>query len=185
MQLGQDRRYEHCVRVARCADILAQSHGVDPAKARLAGMLHDLARLYSGPRLIAECERRGLPIDAFERSNPIVLHARLGAALARETFGVDDPEVLSAIAKHTTAAAAMSPLDCAVYLADTLEPQRSFDRREELWALARRDLPAAMRETIVQTTRHLRTREAAVAPATVAAARAFGVNLEEVPASTI
>ncbi len=64
-------------------------------------MLHDLARLYSTSRLIDECELRGMPIDAFERENPIVLHARLGAAIAQEGFGVHDPQVLSAIEKHT------------------------------------------------------------------------------------
>lgn len=182
-QLGQDLRYEHCVRVARCADLLAQRHGVDPAKARLAGMLHDLARLYSAARLIDECERRGLPIDAFERRNPIVLHARLGAALAREGYGVDDPGVLSAIEKHTTAAATMSALDCVLYLADALEPGRSFEGRAALWALALHDLDAAMREAIVETVRYLRARAAQPAPATAAAALAFGVDLEEVSAS--
>ena len=95
-------------RVARCADVLAQRHGLDARRARLAGMLHDLARLYSAERLLAECEARGMPIDAFERANPVVLHARLGAAIAAETFGVHDRQVLSAIEKHTTAAAAMS-----------------------------------------------------------------------------
>jgi len=183
--LGQDRRYEHCVRVARCADLLAQRHGIDPAKARVAAMLHDLARLYSERRLIDECERRGLAIDEFERRNPIVLHARLGAALARELFGIDDGQVLSAIEKHTTAAAAMSPLDCVVYLADLLEPGRTFEGRERLWALAQRDLHEAMREAIAQTVRHLRAGARDAAPATAAAARTFGLNLEEVAASAI
>ena len=92
-----------------------------------------------------ECEARGLPIDAAERAHPMLLHARLGAAIAREQFGVDDAEVLSAIEKHTTGAGEMSPLDCVVYLADSLEPGRSFAERAALWELARNDLDAAMR----------------------------------------
>jgi predicted HD superfamily hydrolase involved in NAD metabolism len=95
--LGQHHRYAHSVRVARCADLLAARHGVDSRKARLAGLLHDLARLHSPERLVAECERRGLPIDAAEREHPMLLHAKLGAAIARERFGVDDEQVLSAI----------------------------------------------------------------------------------------
>lgn len=148
-------------------------------------MLHDLARLYSGQRLIDECELRGLPIGAFERRNPIVLHARLGAALAREGFGIDDPDVLSAIEKHTTAAPGMSPLDCVVYLADALEPGRSFEGREDLWSLATRDLHAAMRASIAQTLAYLQGRAATPAPAMLAAARAFGLDIEEVTASLI
>ena len=105
-EIGQQHRYEHSVRVARCAELLAQRHNVDTQQARLAGILHDLARLYSGPRLIAECEARGISVDSFERNHPLVLHAKVSAAIASERFGVGDAQVLSAISKHTTAAAA-------------------------------------------------------------------------------
>jgi predicted HD superfamily hydrolase involved in NAD metabolism len=147
-QIGQEHRYAHSVRVARCADILAMRHGVSTRKARVAGMLHDLARLYSSERLIAESQGRGFAISAAEREHPTLLHARLGAALARELFGIDDPQVLSAIEKHTLGAEEMSPLDCVVYLADSLEPHRSFVERNELWQLALRDLRAATAETM-------------------------------------
>ncbi|HEY1976155.1 MAG TPA: bis(5'-nucleosyl)-tetraphosphatase (symmetrical) YqeK [Candidatus Baltobacteraceae bacterium] len=183
--LAQDHRYEHTVRVARCADILAQRHGLDARRARLAGMLHDLARLYPAQRLLTECEARGMPIDGFERANPVVLHARLGAAIAAETFGVHDEQVLSAIEKHTTAAAAMSPLDCVVFLADGLEPERNFPERAALWELAMNDLTEATREVIKSSVRHLAHKGLAVAPATIAAAHTFGIPLEEVRASTM
>ena len=55
-----------------------QRHGVDTRKARHAGLLHDLARLYTPERLIAECEARGFAIEAAEREHPVLLHARLG-----------------------------------------------------------------------------------------------------------
>ena len=180
--LDQDHRYRHSVRVARCADLLAQRHGLDAGKARLAGMLHDLARLFPESRLLTECRARGMPIDDFERANPTVLHARLGAALAREAFGVADPAVLSAIAKHTTAAGTMSALDCAVYLADSLEPGRNFEGRDELWRLATRDLRAGMRAALLHVTAHLAKKRTPIAPQTFAAARAFGLELEEVSA---
>jgi predicted HD superfamily hydrolase involved in NAD metabolism len=146
--IDQPHRYEHSVRVARCAEELARRHGVDARKARVAGMLHDLARLYSPERLLAECEARGLPIGAMERERPMLLHARLGAAIAREAFGVEDRDVLSAIEKHTSGADEMSPLDCVVYLADSLEPNRSFAQRGELWDLALADLAGATREVM-------------------------------------
>jgi predicted HD superfamily hydrolase involved in NAD metabolism len=177
--LGQDDRYAHSLRVARCADVLAQRHGLSAAKARLAGLLHDLARLYAPRQLIAECEARGFVIDGYERRHPVLLHARLGAAIAREAFGVEDGEVLSAIEKHTTGAAEMSPLDCIVYLADSLEPKRTFVQRGELWQLAMRDLGAAMRELLLLNSRHHASKRGAVAPATLAAARSFGVQVDE------
>lgn len=159
--LGQEHRYEHSVRVARCAELLAQRHGLDAQKARVAGLLHDLARLYPPAKLIAECEARDMRIEPIERAHPVLLHARLGAALAREQFGVEDPEVLSAIEKHTTGAAEMSPLECAVYLADSLEPFRTFPERAQLWELALSDLAMASRETmLLAAQRRARKREA-------------------------
>jgi predicted HD superfamily hydrolase involved in NAD metabolism len=162
--IGQEHRYAHSVRVARSAELLARLHGADPRKARLAGLLHDLARLYSPERLIAECEARHLEIEPEAREHPMLLHARLGAALARELFGVDDAEVLSAIEKHTTAAGDLSQLDRVVYLADSLEPARTFPERAELWQLALRDLDAAMRETVALS-RQRHARKAALAEA--------------------
>ncbi len=152
--LGQRYRFEHSVRVARCAELLAQRHGVDTKKARIAGLFHDLARLFTPEQLVRESEARGFTIAPHERAHPVLLHARLGAAIAREQFGVEDAQVLSAIEKHTTAAADMSPLDCVVYLADSLEPKRPFPERAELWDLAMRDLDEAMRQVLLLTMKH-------------------------------
>jgi predicted HD superfamily hydrolase involved in NAD metabolism len=157
--IGQEHRYAHSVRVARCAEVLAMRHGVSAHKARVAGMLHDLARLYSAERLIAESHARGFTISAQEREHPTLLHARLGAALARERFGIEDREILSAIEKHTLGGDAMSPLDCVIYLADSLEPHRAFAERGELWQLALRDLHGAARETMrLSAVHHARKR---------------------------
>ncbi len=179
-ELGQEHRYAHALRVARLAERLAWAHGEDPNKARLAGLYHDLARLYSADRLLEECSARGMPIDAFERANPIVLHARLGAEFAREFYGVEDEAILSAIRKHTVAAAEMSRLDTIVYLADGLEPGRTFAERAGYARLAVRDLAAAMRAVLGATLAYLRARGLDIAPQTQAAAEAFGLPLASV-----
>lgn len=171
--LAQDHRFAHCLRVSRLASRLAHRHGADAHAARLAGLLHDLARLYDGPRLLRECAERGLAIGPFERGNPIVLHAPLGAALARERFGVADHAVLSAIAKHTVAAPNMSRLDQILYLADGLEPGRDFAGRAALEALAFDDLGAAMDATLRASLAYLRARNLKAAPATLAALQSF------------
>jgi predicted HD superfamily hydrolase involved in NAD metabolism len=168
-QIGQRHRYAHTVRVARLAETLACIHGESAQRARLAGMLHDLARLYPAARLLEECERRDIPRDAFALAHPIVLHAPLGAELARELFGITDQAVLSAIAKHTLGDAAMARLDAIVYLADALEPGRDYPEREALLALAARDLDAAMRASLTASCEHLRARGETVAPQTLAA----------------
>ncbi len=180
--LGQDHRYAHVIRVARLADRLAQRHGEDPARARLAGLLHDLARLYTSERLVAECEARAMPIDAFERRNPIVLHARLGAELARERFGVTDEGVLDAIRRHTVAAGSMSRLDAIVYLADGVEPGRQFPERESFEALAFVDLDAAMAAVLRSSVAHLERQGLEAAPQTIAALATYR-SVERTPLS--
>ena len=155
---------------------LAAVHGIDADSARIAGLLHDLARLYPAERLLRECAERGMPIDAFEAANPVVLHAPLSAELARERFGVQDEAVLSAIRKHTVADAVMGPLDQAIWLADGLEPGRAFAGRAEQAALAFRDLREAMRVALGASMDYLRSRGLAVAPQTFAAARSFGLD---------
>lgn len=167
-ELGQRHRYAHVLRVARMAARLARAHGLDVALAMTAGLLHDLARLYSGRELIAACEARGMAIDAFERETPLVLHARLGAELAHERYGVDDPAVLSAIRKHTVGAADMSGLDKVVYLADGLEPGRDFPERAALARQAIEDLDAAVPAVMRSSAAYLRERGLSVAPQTLA-----------------
>ena len=167
--IGQRHRYTHILSVERTAEALARTHGLDPNQARIAGLLHDLARLYPGERLLSECAERGLEIDDFERANPVVLHARLGAELARDWFGVGDEAILSAIRKHTLAAATMSPLDEILYLADGLEPGREYAGRGDMLALAFDDLNAAMAAHLTEALVYHRERQLTPAAQTLAA----------------
>jgi predicted HD superfamily hydrolase involved in NAD metabolism len=167
--IAQRHRYAHILGVARTAAALAAAHGVDTRKARIAGLLHDLARLYPAERLLSECRERGLGIGAFEHENPVVLHALLGAELARDWFGVDDEAILSAIRKHTLAAATMSPLDEILYLADGLEPGRQHAGRAEMLALAFENLGAAMGAHLTESLAYQRRQLLTPAPQTLAA----------------
>jgi predicted HD superfamily hydrolase involved in NAD metabolism len=163
------KRYAHVVRVARTAERLALACGESTARARLAGMLHDLARSYSPERLLAECAARALPIDAFERANPIVLHARLSAELARERFAVNDEEILAAIRAHTVGRPRMTRLERTLFLADALEPGRTYPERAALLALAFSDPDAALRGVLRSTLGYLRARGLTPAPQTLEA----------------
>ena len=174
--IGQTYRYAHILRVARVSAALARAHGVDIPAARIAGLLHDLARLYPGDRLIRECSERGMPVADFERANPIVLHARLSAELARDEFGVIDEAILSAIRKHTVAAATMSPLDEIVYLADGLEPGRDFAGRAETLELAFDSLSAAMRVQLAETLAYQTASGLTTAPETSAAIATYDLT---------
>jgi len=71
------------------------------------------------------CRKYGIELDALEQKALKLLHAKTGAAVARDLFGVDD-EIYSAIYWHTTGRAGMTKLEKIIYLADYIEPTRSF-----------------------------------------------------------
>ena len=153
-------------------------HGASASSARVAGMLHDLARLFSTQKLLDESVARGLPIDDYAREHPIVLHAPLGAALAAQDFGITDKAIMSAISKHTLGAAEMTPLDCILYLADSLEPGRDFPGRRALEALAFENLAQAMAQTIKSSFLFLKEKGLAAAPQSLQAANTFGLTAD-------
>ncbi len=119
-----DKRFEHSLGVEYTAACMAMCHGADVEKAAIAGLLHDCAK--NVPDKIAKCEKYRLSVSATERANPELLHAKLGAAVAKDKFKVKDSEILSAITWHTTGCPNMTELDKIIYIADFIEPNRKM-----------------------------------------------------------
>lgn len=117
-------RYEHTLGVCYTAIALAMRYGADIEKAELAGLLHDCAKRYTNEEIIAKCNKHGVELTEDELNAPAVIHAKLGAWMAENKYGITDPEILSAIDCHTTGKPAMSLLDKIVYIADYIEPDR-------------------------------------------------------------
>ena len=118
------KRFEHSLGVEYVSGCLAMVHGADVNKAFTPGLLHDSAKCLSADEKIARCQKHRLPISKVELANPELLHAKLGAFYAREKYGVDDEDILSAIEFHTTGRPAMSLLEKIVFVADYIEPNR-------------------------------------------------------------
>lgn len=122
--LMKDSRYQHTLGCEAVAYDLALIHGYDTEKASIAGILHDCAKDRSDEELLWECERRKLPVTKIESQRTLLLHAKLGAAYAREEFGIRDEEILNAIIYHTTGRPGMSLLEKIIFIADYIEPNR-------------------------------------------------------------
>jgi len=75
--------------------------------------------------------------------------------MAKYVFGENDA-VVEAIRWHTSGRVGMSTLEKIIYVADYMEPNRSFPGVEELRRLAFEDLDAAMRMGLEMTMEHLR-----------------------------
>ena len=90
----------HCLGVMDTAITLAKRFHVDEQKTAIAGLLHDCAREFPTENLIDEATKRHLFITDFDRQLPILLHAPLGTAIAKEKYDVHDTAILKAIAAH-------------------------------------------------------------------------------------
>lgn len=128
------RSAAHSEAVAREAGRLAEIYRVDVESARLAGLLHDWARDEAKASLLTLAARLGVESASVDTTVPYLLHAKVGAAQLKTAFPGIAPEVLSAIERHTTAARQMSDLDMVVYVADMIEPARTFDGVDRLRA---------------------------------------------------
>ena len=136
-------RVAHVVGCEQEAVSLAKRWGVDPEAAEEAAILHDCTKKEKLDGQLALCLHYGYEPDPVEAKSEKLLHAKTGAALAKAEFGVSDA-VENAIRWHTTGRAGMTALEKVVYLADYIEPTRSFEGVEPLRRLAYEDIDRAM-----------------------------------------
>jgi len=141
----------HALGTAETAGALAKILGCDERKARLAGLLHDSARGWPAEDLLAFAQKHELAVDNYYLEQPVLLHAPVGAVLAKEQWGIEDEEILKAIAHHTLGSPGMTVLAQIIYLADKIEPNRSYPQVEKLRSLAREDFPKALRMTVANS----------------------------------
>ncbi len=122
-----DYRYRHSLAVAEEAERLAKRYGYpDPAKAYLAGLLHDITKNASASEQLQMCQRFGIILNDLERGAPKLWHAMTGADYIRRELGIEDEELLGAVRYHTTGRAGMSRLEQILYLADFTSADRDY-----------------------------------------------------------
>lgn len=111
---------------------------------RLAGWIHDAAKELPPEELLAQAEAAGCAIRPVERACPDLLHGEVALILARRELGIDDPVVASAVRYHTTGAPGMSQADRLFYVADLVEPSRSYAWIMQARQLAYEDIDVAL-----------------------------------------
>ncbi len=146
-------RYDHTMGVVRTAAFLAETYGASVSHARLAALLHDCAK--GKERFYFEWLLNEGHVVPEEWAPSPAFHAIIGAKVARWIYGVEDEDVLQAIASHTTGNAAMTLLDRIIFLADEIEPSRDFDGVMELRRSCLTDLDAALMEGWDESMIHL------------------------------
>jgi predicted HD superfamily hydrolase involved in NAD metabolism len=142
-----ESKLKHSLSVSETAVSLAVKYGENVEKARISGLVHDCAKGMKDEELIKVARTHEIQLDEVCISNPSILHGLVASIIAKEEMGIEDEDMLMAIRYHTTGRRNMSVLEKIIYIADYIEPLRTFDGVEELRRLSNIDLD----ETVVQS----------------------------------
>lgn len=126
-----EKRLLHSLGCAQQAASFAEQFGIDAKKAYVAGLLHDCAKCIDKEKALEIATEINIPEE--ERTNAKIVHAPVSAYLARNEFGIEDKEILSAIRWHTLGKLDMTLLEKIIYLSDKIEPNtRDMDFRDKI-----------------------------------------------------
>lgn len=159
------RRLGHTAGVVKTAEMLASHYGASPERARIAAWVHDIAREWPVDRLVQVAEKVEVP-SGFG-GIPKLLHGPIAASLLWEWFDIRDDELANAIRYHTTGRVGMTLMDKIIYLADAVEPGRTYDGVEEIRRLAFTDITHALAMSIDNTLSYLIANQKPIFPLTI------------------
>lgn len=157
-------RREHVQRVVALIDGWAAALGLDDSERERwtsAAWLHDAVK--DAP---VEALRAMVPPDVKGMPDAL-LHGHAAAERARQD-GIQDTELLDAVRWHTTGHPSLGRLGRALYLADYLEPGRTFgpDLTRRLRARMPDDMDGVLRDVLSARVEHLERRGTPVRPET-------------------
>lgn len=156
-------RVAHVLGCRDTAVALAQRWGADETDAARAALLHDVTKALDVNGQLTLPGEYGMILDEFSRKYPKTLHALTGSLVAQHVFG-EKPAVVQAIRHHTTGKADMTLLEKIIYVADYMEPNRSFPGVAKLRRLAFEDLDAALHLGLTMTLEMLLKQGSEVSP---------------------
>ncbi|MCR8845849.1 bis(5'-nucleosyl)-tetraphosphatase (symmetrical) YqeK [Paenibacillus sp. SC116] len=171
-------RWNHTAGVMTTAVQLAEQYGVDPVKADLAALLHDVVKYWPTSKMEQIIREQQLPCDLLLHDK-VLWHAPVGAVVAERDYGVNDVEILDAIRYHTSGRVQMTMLDKVICLADYMEPGRDFPGVNQIRELSKHNLEKALLAGLDSTISFLIEKGARIYPLTIDARNAL---IEEIKA---
>lgn len=133
------KRFEHSERVVTQALKLAKCYNIDQKSVQLAAILHDCAKDLPQESLCKIIKTNDLPDDLLDYHHEL-WHGPVGSVLVAQDLGITDIDIQQAVRYHTTGRPQMSVLELIIYVADYIEPARSFNGVDEVRKIAQTDL---------------------------------------------
>lgn len=144
-EILSERRYIHSLGVMEMAGKLAKIHNEDIETAKIAGLLHDIAKEMPKEEMLKYVKENNIETNKIERINTAILHGKIGADIAKKKYGVSK-QIQNAIKYHTTTSPEMDTLAKIVYVADKTEMNRKSEDYDIEYErkLAKEDLDAVI-----------------------------------------
>ena len=171
----------HIYRVRDVAQELAARHGIDPDRAELGALAHDVCRAVPGDDLLKMSAELSVPVADVDRDFPILLHGPVGAALLRKEDGLTDQSLYDAVRWHSTAHASLDDLGKLIFLADKLDPQKAgvYSYQARLHEMALESLDLALLEFLTREMAARIEKGETVHPASVDARNSLVLKLKD------
>ena len=141
-----EKRYKHCINVAKTSICLAKKFGGDIEKAEIAGLLHDITKEDSAEKQLGVIEEFGEEITDLELKTEKLWHAISGSIFIKEKLGIKDQDIINAVRYHTIARGNMSVLEKIIFIADFISEDRKYDELGKIRAAAEIGIDEAMAE---------------------------------------
>lgn len=138
-----EKRYLHSLGTMKMAKELAEKYNIDPEKAALVGLTHDIGKEISDEEKLEYVKQNKIDIDEVEQKNVGLLHAKIGAHITKEKYNFSQ-DMQKAIEYHTTAHPDMDLLAKIVFIADKAEETRDYSDIETVRNLAMENIDECM-----------------------------------------
>ena len=117
-------RYYHIEGVAKLAKKLAKKNNVDESEAEIAGLVHDYYKYESNEEMAKYIDKEDLDECL---ACPVLFHSYSSANALKDVFGIDNPEMKSAIKNHVFGKPNMTKLEEIILISDYCEENRKYE----------------------------------------------------------
>jgi predicted HD superfamily hydrolase involved in NAD metabolism len=136
--LNDEKRINHSISTANFMKEHSQKFGIDPEKAYIAGILHDIGKNFQTKEIIQLAQsyqnRKITQIKYFDFKikHPFLLHGVAGAEIMISELNIVDEELLSSAIHHTTGGVNIPDIAKFTFICDFCEPIREYKESKKV-----------------------------------------------------
>jgi predicted HD superfamily hydrolase involved in NAD metabolism len=163
-----EKRFQHTLGVEQRAIEIGKHFSENPENLRAAALLHDCAKSMNQEEQISYAKEHSIPLSEHDLKAKGIIHAKIGAFIARKNFHISAPEILDAIAFHSTGRAGMTRFEKIIFASDYLDPYRKFqEENDKLLKLIYSNLDKGVLEIVKAKLRYVMEKNESIHPLSI------------------